>query len=238
MLKNVVVGGIMCAATVLGCTRPVRAADRFETTSIKAVRPTLVDTVDALQKRNLKAAKDAFAGFDSAWNGIEVYINTRSMEMYDILERQMQAKLTAGLNEANPNVPDLLAQAKAMLAKFDEAIAMVEHGNPLNPLYDDVARLRIVRAHLREVNPAVKAGSLDKARRSFDKFYAEWDNIEDLVKVRSRDAYDTIEQQSDRAAEALKKPMPDVDRVTSLVSGIMDEYNKIVTQVTREARGR
>jgi hypothetical protein len=228
----------MCAATVLGSTRPVRAADRFEVTSIKAVRPTLVDTVDALQKNSLKAAKDAFAAFDSAWNGIEVYINTRSMEMYDTLERQMQAKLTAGLNGANPNVPDLLAQANAMLAKFDEAIAMVEHGDPLNPLYDDVARLRIVRAHLREVNPAVKAANLDKARRSFDKFYAEWDNIEDLVKVRSRDAYDTIEQQSDRAAEALKQPMPDVERVTSLVSGIMDEYNKIVTQVTREARGR
>jgi hypothetical protein len=50
MLKNVIVGGIMCAATVLGSTRPVRAADRFEVTSIKAVRPTLVDTVDALQK--------------------------------------------------------------------------------------------------------------------------------------------------------------------------------------------
>ena len=238
MLKNIVVGGIMCAAMVLGSTRPVRAADRFEVTSIKAVRPTLVDTVDALQKNNLKAAKDAFASFDSAWNGIEVYINTRSMEMYDTLERQMQAKLTAGLNEANPNVPDLLAQAKAMLAKFDEAIAMVEHGDPLNPLYDDVARLRIVRAHLREVNPAMKSGNLDKARRSFDKFDAEWDNIEDLVKVRSREAYDTIEQQTDRVAGALKQPMPDVDRVTSLVSGIMDEYNKIVTQVTREARGR
>jgi tetratricopeptide (TPR) repeat protein len=160
------------------------------------------------------------------------------MEMYDTLERQMQAKLTAGLNEANPSVPDLLAQAKAMLAKFDEAIAMVEHGDPLNPLYDDVARLRIVRAHLREVNPAMKLGNLDKARRSFDKFDAEWDNIEDLVKVRSREAYDTIEQQTDRVAGALKQPMPDVDRETSLVSGIMDEYNKIVTQVTREARGR
>ncbi len=238
MLKNIVVGGVMCAAMVLGSARPVRAADRFEVTSIKAVRPTLVDTVDALQKNNLKAAKDAFASFDSAWNGIEVYVNTRSMEMYNTLERQMQAKLTAGLNEANPNVPDLLAQAKAMLAKFDEAIAMVEHGEPLNPLYDDVARLRIVRAHLREVNPAMKAGNLDKARRSFDKFEAEWDSIEDLVKVRSREAYDTIEQQTDRAAVALKQPMPDVDRVTSLVSGIMDEYNKIVTQVTREARGR
>ena len=37
MLKNVVVGLVICAATVLGSTRPVGAADRFEVTSIKAV---------------------------------------------------------------------------------------------------------------------------------------------------------------------------------------------------------
>ena len=74
------------------------------------------------------------------------------------------------------------------------------------------------------MNPAMKSGNVYKARRSFDKFDAEWDNIEDLVKVRSREAYDTIEQQTDRVAGALKQPTPDVDRVTSLVSGIMDEY--------------
>ena len=45
MLKNVVVGLVICAATVLGSTRQIGAADRFEVTSIKAVRPTLVDTV-------------------------------------------------------------------------------------------------------------------------------------------------------------------------------------------------
>jgi hypothetical protein len=86
--------------------------------------------------------------------------------MYNTLERQRQAKLTAGLNDATPNVPDLLTQGEAMLAKFDEAIAMVERSEPLNPLHDDVARLRIVRAHLREVNPALKAGDLAKARKS------------------------------------------------------------------------
>jgi hypothetical protein len=56
MPKNIVVGGILCAAMVLGSNRPVGAADRFEVTSIKAVRPTLVNTVDALQKNDLKAA--------------------------------------------------------------------------------------------------------------------------------------------------------------------------------------
>jgi septation ring formation regulator EzrA len=223
---------------IVGTTLPAHAADRFEVTSIKAVRPTLVRTVDALQKNNPKAAKDAFGDYDSAWNGVEVYINTRSMEMYNALEREMQAKLTAGLNESTPNVPNMLALAKAMLAKYDEAIAMVEKAEPLNPLYDDVARLRIVRAHLREVNPALKAGDVAKARKSYSAFDDKWDSIEDLVKERDVKAYNTIEEGMTNIGLALKPAMPDVNKVQTLVSGVMDEYNKIVAQVTREARGR
>jgi septation ring formation regulator EzrA len=214
------------------------AADRFEVSSIKAVRPTLVRTADALQKNNPKAAKEAFGDFDSAWNGIEVYINTRSPEMYNALEREMQAKLTAMLNESSPNVPDALALSKAMLAKFDEAIAMVEKAQPLGPLYDDVARLRIVRAHLREVNPALKAGDLAKARKSFGEFDEKWDSIEDLVKERDVKAYNTIEDGMTQIGLAIKPASPDVAKVQTLVSGVMDEYNKIVAQVSREARGR
>jgi hypothetical protein len=81
--------GLAVAAIAVGYG--LRAAERFEVDSIKAVRPTLVGTANALQKGNVKAAKDAFAAFDSAWNGIEVYINTRDMEMYNTLERVMQA---------------------------------------------------------------------------------------------------------------------------------------------------
>jgi septation ring formation regulator EzrA len=160
------------------------------------------------------------------------------MEMYNALEREMQAKLTAGLNESTPNVPDMLALAKAMLAKYDEAIAMVEKAEPLNPLYDDVARLRMVRAHLREVNPALKAGDVAKARKSYSAFDDKWDSIEDLVKERDVKAYNTIEEGMTNIGLALKPAMPDVNKVQTLVSGVMDEYNKIVAQVTREARGR
>jgi septation ring formation regulator EzrA len=239
-LKDVRVAwvGVIALATALGGTQAVRAADRFEVTSIKAVRPTLVRTVDALQKGNVKAAKESFADFDSAWNGIEVYINTRSADMYNVLERQMQAKLTAGLSESTPTVPDLLAQAKAMLAKFDEAIAMVAKAEPLGPLYDDVARLRIVRAHLREVNPALKAGDLAKARKSFGEFDEKWDSIEDLVKDRDVRAYNAIEDGMTNIGLALKPATPDLNKVQALVSSVMDDYNKIVAQVTREARGR
>jgi hypothetical protein len=229
---------IAAAVGIFVSAVPASAADSFEVTSIKAVRPTLVDTANALQKGDVKAARDAFSAFDSAWNGIEVYINTRDMEMYNTLERVMQAKLTAGLNAPAPDVPDLQAQARAMLAKFDEAIAAIQKGAPLNQLYDDVARLRIERAHLREVNPALKAGDLAKARKSFMAFEEGWDPVEDLVKIRSREAYDAIEDGTFKIAQALGAASPDVNQVSTLVSAVMDKYNTVVTQVTREARGR
>ena len=54
------------------------APERFEVSAVKAVRPFLVDMLAAIQQGNLARAKEAFEAYDSAWNGIEVYINVRS----------------------------------------------------------------------------------------------------------------------------------------------------------------
>jgi hypothetical protein len=124
-----------------------------------------------------------------------------------------------------------------MIAKYDETIALVEKSAPLNPRYDDVARLRIVRASLREVNPALKAGNVVKARKSFDTFNEKWDSIEDLVKARSQESYVAIEGGMMKVEQALAAPSPNTDEISALVTGIMDSYNAIVSQVTREARG-
>ena len=229
--------GILAIAG-LGYGGSVSAADRFEVASIKAVRPTLVNTVAALKKGDAKGAKAAFEAYDSGWNGIEVYINVRSKDMYNELERNLQAKIAKALEEPSPNAAAILPDAETMLKKYDEAIAMVEKAPPLNPLYDDVARLRIVRAHLREVNPAVKAGNFAKARNSFKAFDDKWDSIEDLVKARSRDAYDAIEKGMVDIERALMAAKPDPDQVTTLVSGVMDKYNAIVAQVAKEAAAK
>ena len=88
------------------------ADERFEVASIKAVRPTLVDTVAALQQRDVARAKAAFAAYDSAWNGIEVYINTRNKEMYNVLELDYQRKIAKALDAATPDTAALLADAQ------------------------------------------------------------------------------------------------------------------------------
>jgi len=235
--------GLLTTATGVGYVLQASAAspqtagtERFEVSSIKAVRPNLVNTVAALKKGDVAGAKAAFDAYDSAWNGIEVYINTRDKGMYSELEQNYQARIEKGLSSPSPDATALLGDTQAMLAKYDEAISMVEKAAPLNPLYDDVARLRIVRANLRDVTPAIKAGDVAKARKSYAAFDDKWDSIEDLIKARSADSYTDIEKGMIQIEQALMPDKPDVDQVTGLVKSIMDKYNAVVADITKDAR--
>jgi hypothetical protein len=210
--------------------------ERLEVSGLKAVRPALVNTVAALKKGDAAGAKAAFEAYDSGWNGIEVYINTRSKDMYNELEKNYQARIAAGLSSPKPDTTALLPDAQAMLAKFDEAISMVEKAAPLNPLYDDVARLRIVRANLREVPPALKAGNIARARKSFAAFNGKWSSVEGLIKARSQDASDAIEKGMIDIKRALMPDKPDADQLTTLVSGVMTRYNAVLAEVVKAAQ--
>ena len=229
---------LLGAAGRAGAAEAAKPGERFEIAGIKAVRPTLVDTIAALQRRDIAGAKTAFEAYDSGWNGIEMYVSTRSKEMYDALEHVLQARIEKALNAPNPDVSALLADAQAMLVKYDEAIDMVSKAPPLNPLYDDIARLRIVRAHLREVVPALKAGKFDKARKSFAAFDSNWDSIEDMVKAHSADDYVAIEKGMIEIEKALMPQKPDVAAATALVNDVMAKYNVTVTEMIKEARSR
>jgi hypothetical protein len=97
--------------------------------------------------------------------------------------------------------------------------------------------LRIVRAHLREVNPALKAGNIARARKSFEAFNDQWFNIEDFVRAQSLDAYVAIERGMLAVEdELLMTEKPAVDQVIALVTAVMTPYNAIVVEVQRQAR--
>jgi hypothetical protein len=232
-------GAILAAALVIvgsSGQSPASAQERFEVSGIKAVRPHIVNTIAALEKRDAAGARDAFEAYDSAWNGIEVYINVRSRDLYQTLEHGHQARISKGLEAASPDFTVLLPDARAMLGKYDEAIALVEKSPPLSALFDDVARLRIVRAHLREVPPALKAQNFAKARKSFQAFNDNWDSIEDLIKARSADSYVAVESGMIEIEKALMPDKPDVAQVTAVVSDIMNRYNAVVAEIAKEAR--
>jgi len=214
------------------------ANERFEVTSIKMARAPIVDTITALQMRDLPRAREAFDAYDSAWNGIEVYVNVRSKEMYEAIELNFQARIAKALAGSNPDMMAVLADAQAMLAKYDQMIELVQKGAPLNPLYDDVARMRIVRSALREINPAMKAGNVVKARKYNDDFQDGWFNIEDFVRSRSLDAYVAIETGMVHLSEALMPDKPDASQVAVLVNAVMTQYNAVVIELMKEARNQ
>ena len=223
-------------ATAGFAAQKAAAGERYEVTSIKRVRPTLVNTLDALKKGDVARAKDAFEAYDTAWNGIEVYINTRDRDMYNELEKNYQTKIEEALNAPKPDVSGALVNAQAMLAKYDQAIAMVEKASPLNPLYDDIARVRTARSPLRIVNPAMKEGNVTKAQKAFAAFRANWPGIREFVKMRSAEAYDTVEKGIPDLDTALKSPQPSADQVAGLVNGMMGKINAVTFQLTTEAR--
>ena len=229
---------VLGAAGQAGAVEAAKPGERLDVTSVKSVRPTLVDTIAALQKRDTAGAKAAFEAYDSLWNGVEMYVSVRSKDMYDALEHVLQARIEKAFSAPNPDVGALLTDAQAMLVKYDEAIDMVAKAAPLNPLWDDIARLRIVRAHLREVAPALKAGNFAKARKSFAAFDNTWDSIEDMVKARSADDYVAIEKGMIEIEKALMPEKPDVAAATALVNGVMAKYNVTVTELIKEARSR
>jgi tetratricopeptide (TPR) repeat protein len=243
-LRSVCLGLVVAAFAVIGlageatAVEAAKPGERFEVTAVKAVRPTIVDTIAALQQRDVARAKATFQAYDSAWNGIEMYINTRSKDMYDALEHVLQAKIEKGLDAPSPDATALLADAQAMLVKYDEAIDMVAKAPPLNPLWDDIARLRIVRAHLREVPPALKAGNFEKARKSYAEFDNTWDSIEDLIKAKSADDYVAIEKGMIDIEKALMPEKPDVAQATGLVNAVMAKYNANLAEIVKEARSR
>jgi len=229
--------GLLASIAIVGFAGQASAAEeRCEVTSVKSVRPKIVALVDALQKKDAKAAKAAFVAYDSGWNGIEVYVNIRNKASYDAIEHDLADPIEKGLGTPNPDMAALTKSAQGLLAKYDETIDMVAKAQPLNPLYDDIARLRIVRSNLREVPPALKAGDFAMARKSFEEFDTNWDSIEDLVKARNADSYTAIEKGMIDIERAIMPDKPDVAQATALVQGVMTKYNEIVAQVTREAR--
>ena len=56
----------------------------------------------ALAKGDLQASKDALELYDAMWNGIEVYVNMRSLSMYLKLEADLQGDLEDGLGGDAP----------------------------------------------------------------------------------------------------------------------------------------
>lgn len=217
-------------------TEPTKSSERKEVTLVKSIRPILANTVAALGKGDIAAAKTAWAPYNGTWNGVEVYVNFRSLPIYQDLENNYEAKITEALGSPQPNAAKILPEAQAMLAKYDEAIQIVETGPAISPIFDDVADLRIARAPLRDVAPALAAGNIVGAKASFDTFTKAWPGISNLINTRSADAYQEIVQAIAQVNAAWQKAQPTAAELTPLVANVTNRYNYGLNLVNTAAR--
>src|SRR6476660_2995935 len=150
-----------------GQARAGGGAARFEVTSLREVRPTITKLIADLQKKDQAAAKADIEAFDAAWIGVEVYVNTRNMDMYNDIEHNWEAKLTKELGEPNADLAGAVSDAQALLKAYDGMLDYVAKAAPLNAKFDDVARLRIERSHLRAAQTFLNEGKVATAKQAW-----------------------------------------------------------------------
>jgi hypothetical protein len=123
-----------------------------------------------------------------------------------------------------------------MVGRYDEAIALCDSGGPLSPIFDDLAAARIVRAPLRALGPALKAGDTGKASTSWHAFKDHWSEAAPLFAARSSEA----KQETDAALAALDTAMsaPTIDPALAgpLVDALLERYNYGVNLLNAAAR--
>jgi hypothetical protein len=193
---------------------------------VALARPHIDELTAALGASDLAAAKDALEAYDAAWNGIEVYVNVRSLSMYLKLEADLQVGIEDGLAADAPDFTKLKAMSEELAARYDDAIQMSKNGMPLNPLFDDVATLRIIRADLRITTAALGDGKVDKAKEHFTKFkdgFAK--TVEPLLAARNVDNEAATEKAVDAAADGFANASTSVDDLTKLVAKVTSNYN-------------
>lgn len=202
---------------------------------VKSPRPHIVKTIEALKKGDRTAARAALTEYDLIWNGIEVYVSTRSRDLYQQIEIERQKKIEEILDGPNPNLAEALPLAESLLVKYDEAIKNSETGPALNPGFDDVATIRIARAPLRQTVFALKAGDANKASAAFHEFQHEWPKAKGLIQKRSADAVKEIEGAVSKADDALHHGKSAAE-VSPLVDAVTKAFNDGLNLVVAEAR--
>ncbi|MEI6664812.1 MAG: hypothetical protein WCL53_01505 [Chloroflexota bacterium] len=207
-----------------------------EIAHIKIPRSTIDLLTAALRKNDLAAAKATYEQYNAQWNGVEVYTNYRSRELYGQLETDLEATIADGLSQPTPDLARLVPASEALARKYDEVIALSEKGPALSPLFDDLAALRTVRADLRIVTSALAANDLAKAKASWATFAGNYSKSEPLIKVRSTTAESETAGAIAKTDASFKASSASVDTLKPLVATVTDRYNYGVNLLNAAAR--
>jgi high-affinity iron transporter len=215
---------------------PAIKSGRKEATLVAGPRHRLEEAFAALQKSDIGATRAAMEAYDSDWNGIEVWVNVRSRALYGEIETHYQADINTALQDPTPDARAIMPMLQAMVEQYDEAIRLSDTGPALSPLFEDVATVRTVRAPLRTISPALKAGDTVKALAGYTAFKAHWVEAEPLFAARSEDAQKETAAALGLADKAMTAPSVNAAEAGPLVDKLLERYNFGVNLLNAAAR--
>ena len=235
---TVAAAAVAATTTAAPTTTEAPAPKSPEADLVAEVRPTIDVLTAALAKGDLKASKDALEQYDAMWNGVEVYVNIRSLSMYLKLEADLQGDLEDGITgDAPPDFAALKAKSEELGARYDDAIKLSQNGAPLNPLVDDVTTLRIIRRGLRLATSALTDGDVAKAKDQFAKFTDGYNTTANdmLAERNAKNATDT-KAAIDAAVAGFGNAATSADDLSKLVAKVTSNYNYGVSLWNAAAR--
>jgi high-affinity iron transporter len=212
---------------------PILSSNRVEAKLVAAPRTRLEELAAALQRNDLAGARAALDAYDSEWNGIEVYVNFRSRELYGEIESHYESDIGAALQSPQPEPKQILSMVQAMVVQYDEAIKLSDSGSPLSPLFDDLATVRTARAPLREVGPALRTGDSARAAARFAEFKRRWPSAKPLL---SSEAVPGITQALETADAAMSADTIDPEVAGPAVDSLLASYNDALNLLNAAAR--
>jgi high-affinity iron transporter len=212
---------------------PVLGSARAESRLVAGPRARLEQAAVAVQNDDMASARAAMDAYDAEWNGVEVYVNFRSRDLYGEIESHYQADVNTALNAPDPEPGQVQALLQAMIGKYDEAIRLSDTGAPLSPMFDDLATLRTARAPLRTVAPALQAGDTEAASAAFADFRSRWAIAEPLLGQYAPEAAQQTQAALDSATAAMATPGVDAQPA---IDALLASYNAGVNVVTNAAR--
>ena len=175
--------------------------------------------------------QDSYGFYQNAkelWENIEGAIKAADSSAYEEIEEQFEKMNEAFVSVAPPSSPtspnDVLTWVEEIVHELDEAM----EGNVTEPsgLGEDAAdELSDISHELDEVLEALQEGKVSEAQDHYTSFDDAWFDIEDGVRVKSRDAYRAIEEAMTVVKNELIRPeSPDVSKAMAAV----EELNAVI----------
>lgn len=207
-----------------------------EVANLKTIPPFIQRWQAAILRRDVAAAVQAGEDYEAAWQAIEIYVNHRSLPLYNDVEIDTQFVIDAGLREPQPDWPTLARLIDHLRQQVGVTIGFVSAQPPLSPLFDDLVPLRGVHAQLLISRDALAAGDVAKARRFFTNFASDFPGVESIIATRSASALQEATDALAAASANFADPNTTAADLTPLVAQLLNRYGFGLNLLTAAAR--